>query len=476
MASFSRIVFVMVVVALSLLGQDGVLSFRTRKLGTLLKTSHAQQQEASRAAANSAFPSFAVSSEQIKKERVRLDFLNSAKMNSLMSAKQSADEAASLIQYNHRERLSTDESMWSSLTSDQVQSGFKLSHPNVVMPQKWQLLEAGIHHAALRDSSPHTVELELSTEASLNERIDAFLKGSMCWKSTTQRGIGTIPNSCTDPSHPSMDAGLCYKSCNANEHGVATMCIKNNCDPGYTDFGLTCTYTAGPLLVGKGCCCTVFGCCNVKCANGYEDDGGCFCRAITYGIEWDRGVGLIPTGCPSGRTIEAGLCYNQCPANYVGLATTCWEKCSGSTPVDCGAACASDTATCVSDIVDMVTGPLTIVLNVVTGGELGTALKSVGTVAMDALEDGVKAMVKAAADRMAELAAKNLSIDGVKATIQNMVSKIPSNLQAAATQQIFSAAQQTYEGHDASADYSAIASIDPTGIASTILAFAKPLC
>jgi len=485
MASFSRIIIVMVVVALSLLtSQNGVFGFslRNRKLRTISQTAHEQQKEASSVVADASeadSPFVAVSSEQVKKERTRLEFLNKEKMNAFISAKESAEQAFSLIENWHQDRLFTDESMWSTLTSDQVKTGFNLEkNTPVVMPQKWQLLKAGIN-SAVQIPNSFTSDLEVSTlKVNVIERIDAFLKGNICWKGTTQRGIGTIPNVCTDSTHPSMDAGLCYKACNSDEHGVATMCIKNQCNSGYTNFGLTCTYTAGALLKGKGCCCTVFGCCNVNCGYGYQDDGGCICRAITYGIEWDRGVGLIPTGCPTGRTNNAGLCYNQCPPNYVGLATTCWARCGGATPTDCGAACASDTGSCVTGVVDMITGPLTIVLNVVTGGELGAAVKGVGTAAMAAVKDGAKAMISAAAERMAELAAKNLSVDGVKTLITNMGKQAASNLKSAAVDQIFSAAQQVYQGKDINTgiDLDTIANLDPTGIASTVMAFAKPLC
>lgn len=482
MAIFSRIVIVMVVVALSLLtSQNGVLGFRNRKLRTLSKTAQDQQKEASGVASSD--PSFvAVSSEQLRKERTRLDFLNQEKSNELLAAQRNADESLSMLQFANQQRQQQDESMWSTLSSDNVRTGFQLQKNSpVVMPRKWQLHRGGVKHSSHNSNSKHpfTSELEMSTGARVNlhERIDAFMKGTLCWKDTTQRGIGTIPTSCTNPSNPSFDAGLCYAACNSNEHGVATMCIQNSCETGYTDYGLTCTYTAGALLVGKGCCCTVFGCCNVNCGYGYQDDGGCLCRAITYGITRNRGIGIIPTGCPSGQVNNAGLCYKQCPANYVGLATTCWQQCTGSTPVDCGAACATDTATCVNDVIDMVTGPLTIALNVVTGGEIGTALKSVGTVAMAAVEDGVEAMIKAAAERIADLAAKNLSTSGIAATITNMAKQAGVNLATTAPTAIASAAMQVYEGSSVTTTtLSAIASIDPTGIASTVIAYAHPLC
>ena len=37
-------------------------------------------------------------------------------------------------------------------------------------------------------------------------------------------------------------------------------------------------------------------------------DDKTFCWKDSYG----RGVGKIPTGCPSGYRLEAGLCYEPC--------------------------------------------------------------------------------------------------------------------------------------------------------------------
>lgn len=49
-----------------------------------------------------------------------------------------------------------------------------------------------------------------------------------------------------------------------------------------------------------------------------------FCWKDSYG----RGVGKIPSGCPSGKVNEAGLCYTPCKASYVSDgALMCYSGC-----------------------------------------------------------------------------------------------------------------------------------------------------
>jgi len=45
--------------------------------------------------------------------------------------------------------------------------------------------------------------------------------------------------------------------------------------------------------------------------------------------EWaySRGVGQIPSVCPSGYSDNAGLCAKDCPAGYDSVAGVCWQQC-----------------------------------------------------------------------------------------------------------------------------------------------------
>jgi hypothetical protein len=42
---------------------------------------------------------------------------------------------------------------------------------------------------------------------------------------------------------------------------------------------------------------------------------------------YGRGVGTIPTTCPSGKVMDAGLCYPACGAGYYGVGPVCWQSC-----------------------------------------------------------------------------------------------------------------------------------------------------
>jgi len=118
----------------------------------------------------------------------------------------------------------------------------------------------------------------------------------VCWdwdveinpQSSIERGVGIIPNSCTDGRV--MESGLCY----------------NQCRDGYTG-------------------------------------GACHCWKSLFDV-YGRGCGTIPDGCPSSHpSYEAGLCYKECPADHpIKDGIWCAEDCSASGAVDTGLFCHRD--------------------------------------------------------------------------------------------------------------------------------------
>src|SRR5690348_7701164 len=68
------------------------------------------------------------------------------------------------------------------------------------------------------------------------------------------------------------DAGLCYTLCKSGYTGVGPVCWQT-CPGEYIDGGVFCYVLADTY--GKGCCCTVFGCCG-GCKDDYTDFG-CTC-------------------------------------------------------------------------------------------------------------------------------------------------------------------------------------------------------
>ncbi len=83
---------------------------------------------------------------------------------------------------------------------------------------------------------------------------------------------------------------------------------------------------------------------------------------------YDRGVGKVPN-CAPGQDYDAGLCYRNCSKpDFYGVGPVCWQSCSGSTPVDCGAGCAASKKQCGSAVFDQVLGPIVVTANIATLG------------------------------------------------------------------------------------------------------------
>ncbi|KAJ3077814.1 hypothetical protein HK102_004947, partial [Quaeritorhiza haematococci] len=90
-------------------------------------------------------------------------------------------------------------------------------------------------------------------------------------------------------------AGLCYERCRDGFYGVGPVCWQS-CPGGYTDDGAFCRKPGH--IYGKGCCCTIWGCCG--CDAGYNDDG-CTCRIdphIFAKESYGRGAGRVPDHFP----------------------------------------------------------------------------------------------------------------------------------------------------------------------------------
>ena len=59
-----------------------------------------------------------------------------------------------------------------------------------------------------------------------------------------------------------------------------------------------------------------------------------YCWKSTYG----RGVGIVPSKCPSTSEKNGALCYDLCKPGYVGNGPVCWEQCPSGWQND-GATC-----------------------------------------------------------------------------------------------------------------------------------------
>lgn len=146
-----------------------------------------------------------------------------------------------------------------------------------------------------------------------------------CFVSVVGRGAGKPLSTC--PLGKEQSGLLCYPPCRNNYHSAGPVCLEK-CSSGFTDGGVMCIHS-----YGKGCCCTVFGCCG--CPAGYKDDG-CFCRQSYIKKSYGRGVG-VPLGCGPGKEKDGMLCYEPCSHGYRGEGAVCWQNGSTSAgfPIKC---------------------------------------------------------------------------------------------------------------------------------------------
>jgi hypothetical protein len=291
-----------------------------------------------------------------------------------------------------------------------------------------------------------------------------------CYKTSSyDRGIGIAP-SCG--SGQQMDAGLCYTPCRSGYSGVGPVC-----------------WTTKPLTYNPGthCIADILGTCVAwamnSCRDGYTGDqiATCYINKASYG----RGAGTLPNSCNSNRQMQAGLCYNNPRAGYTCNVTVCSPVCAAGT-VDCGQACATDANTCFSNIADMVITPLEVLAFITTDGAAGTA-----TIAINVAKAAVET-----AKLANELATAQLSLKGAVADFMNVAEQ---NLAAMSTDDVEAAIAKGYGRGSANYRYIArewssrlllsliaqllvdmdtimITAMDPTGVAATIDAFAKPPC
>ncbi len=185
------------------------------------------------------------------------------------------------------------------------------------------------------------------------------------------------------------------------------------------------------------------GLCYPYCRSGFSGVG-----PMCWGSGWDffnsygRGVGTIPTSCQSGLQYDAGLCYTACRPGMNGVGPVCWGTCGGSFPVNCGASCASTSAACAEGVTSQVTSALGVLANIIPGGG-GAVGKAGAAIAKTTVKQTLIAAAKSAGKSLAEGA-----------------------LESAATTVLEAQATGKFDFY----------SLDPTGIASVVEAYNKPIC
>lgn len=333
----------------------------------------------------------------------------------------------------------------------------------------------------------------LVTTTAFGANFSKFTSSSeMCWLETVTRGVGTIPDSCP-----------------ANYKSVLGVCWQQACPAGYRDDGLFCRKAeygrgGGYALWDEGKCnrenkqgCEKNGLMwYPKCAPGYTNFGCCICRPVSTTCP-DGMVEVLGScakktqaaSCPAGKAMDAGLCYNACPADTKGVGPVCWGQCPKSKPFKCAAGCTKDEDACIRATTEQVLSvALAAVKTAAIVASFGTATPAVvaGSSAVGIAQDQV---TKAVDDKKAE--AKKTALEQLRKQAQK-VKEMAAKQGKDAREGVVSAVKEkagefTGPGGAGKAaeqlgdmvkspetfDFS---SLDPVGITQIIKSFNKPIC
>lgn len=312
-------------------------------------------------------------------------------------------------------------------------------------------------------------------------------RAEFCWRSSSGRGVGTIPTSCGD--NQDNDAGLCYPRCKEGYRGVGPVCWRD-CPEGFSDIGVGCSKPAaygrgagypwkfGDALDDSG----MFSRCErdngsggceksglivyPKCKPGFHPVGCCVCSPdcpsdfTDSGVtctkpSFGRGVGTIP-GCGSSLQYDAGLCYSPCPSGFTGVGPVCWGGCPASAPVNCGAGCAASSGECSKAVTGQVASVLEVAINI------AAAVASGGTSAAGkvTVQQGAKATV-------GNLAVKGMTKEQIKRKLLEMAADAGQSItEAQANNAVNALAGEEFDP----------TTLDPTGISGIINAYKSNIC
>jgi hypothetical protein len=304
---------------------------------------------------------------------------------------------------------------------------------------------------------------------------------SMCWRDSYPNGAGQTLG-CASGLEKSGQ--LCYPPTQAGYYCVGTICGAN-CPSGFSDAGAFCQKPS-PYGRGSGYAIWSQGQCNSdnpsvgceqngamwypRCQAGFHAVGCCVCSPDCPSRWGDtgtgctkptytRGAGAPISACSAGMQQSGLLCYTPCKTGYQMVGPVCWDqKCPAAYPVQCGASCAVSSDACAISTESQVLTPIQVITNVIgialTGGASAGA-----EVAAEAGAEG------------AETAAKTAAEAGISASLKAAAQKAGKNLSEAAV----NSAASTFGSAEVSGTFDYY-SLDPTGVASVVEAYDKPIC
>ena len=293
-----------------------------------------------------------------------------------------------------------------------------------------------------------------------------------CWKGSQTRGVGTIPVGCDGGRN--KEVGMCYTPCKPGWEGSVTMC-QRTCPSGYTNTGLTC-HIDKPLLVGASVDACNF---STSCPSGYTN-AGLVCGLNTppvpsgysplvagpagSGLDlsreiYDRGIGLAPSVCESGKENDTGLCYPKCNAGFSGVGPVCWGQCPSGW-VQCGMGCARSSQACGTATASM-------------AGGVAMAVGSTASLIMSAGASGA-ATTGANAPKMAESLSKLEKLKALYTANKAAIEAVSAAGTIAAA--VYKAEQAVTPEELAAANLAIYGLLDPSGWTSAAGSFVHPKC
>jgi Fascin domain len=363
-------------------------------------------------------------------------------------------------------------------------------------------MTALLHAACLKLRAKLGALLLLGGLCALTATATFAADNDFCWKDSYGRGVGTVPQAC--PAGQERIGLLCYARCAAGSTRVGLDC-QSVCPPGLRDDGLFCRaaeygrgsgypWKFGDPLNDNGmlsrCAadgnpqgCEMSGAIAYpKCQPGYRAVGCCICRpevpnCAALGLNGNVDLSCakkVTVGdpqlgtCAAGEQRDAGLCYQGCKPAYSGVGPACWGQCPATHPFSCAAGCAKTEAACAQNTTDQVLSVLEVVANV------GLAVATAG--GSTAATAGAKAAAtasKVAMKSSAKFAARVTKQEAV-AIIRKQAKEAGKSLSEAAVQTYADAVVQA--GTTGEFDPEVLAGLDPTGVASVVVAYAKPVC
>lgn len=313
--------------------------------------------------------------------------------------------------------------------------------------------------------------------AAVMKAINKLFVSDYCWKDVWPRGMaGRI---CKSGWYQS--GLLCYRHCSSGYRRFGEHCWQD-CPSGFNDVGGWCQRE----YWGECCTNTWFGRACVSCPR--IDTRG---KDVKHSPSCTLTSGTCST-CPHDHYAWGASCYRNAKPGYrcSGGELTCHRDCTDPIGLDCGGACALDTASCLSNTAEMVMGVIESAISIAMmamtfGASSGaTAMSSATKASMlkqakkmsaknairvakqkfkEELKDGYKKVAWKAITKM-----KGQIADGVKGKIEEKKWELIAAYSYSESETIAEhyMAKTEKEGKDPA--LIVVKDIDPTGIASAI--------